>query len=97
MNKPITHACDRCGQPLPAGALRFVARIQVYAAPDAVPIEPQDLEGDPGKEWERLLRQCEGLSEQDLMQDVWVEKRFDLCRRCQREYLRNPLPPREGS
>ena len=31
------------------------------------------------------------MTEEELMQDVYVDFQFDLCRPCQRAYIKNPL------
>jgi hypothetical protein len=87
----FTHICDRCGQPMEKNQLRYVAKIQVFAAADTLEITAEDLLKDPGDEIARLMRQCEDMTEEELMRDVFVELQFDLCRPCQRAYLANPL------
>jgi hypothetical protein len=88
----ITHICDRCGRPIEKGELRYTAKIQVYAAADPLELNPENLQADARSEIERLLRQCEALTEEELMRDVYVDFKFDLCRRCQKTYIANPLP-----
>jgi hypothetical protein len=88
----ITHICDRCGKPIEKGALRYIARIQVYAASEPLEITLDDLRRDHREETDTLLRQCAGMTEEELMRDVYVEFQFDLCRACQRAYLAEPLP-----
>jgi hypothetical protein len=87
----ISHLCDRCGRPIEQGELRYVAKVQVFAAADTLEITPEDLATDRRDEIASLLRQCGGLTEEELMRDVFVEMQFDLCRRCQRAYLAAPL------
>jgi len=87
----ITHLCDRCGKAIEHDQVRYIAKIQVFAAADPLTITPEDLFGDHGSEMERILRQCDELSEEDLMRDVHVEFQFDLCRACQKVYVLNPL------
>jgi hypothetical protein len=89
----ITRICDRCGLPIMEGELRYVARIQVFAAYDPLEISFDDLRRDHTNEIEQLLEVCEGLTEEELTRDVYVEHRFDLCRPCQQTYIANPLPP----
>lgn len=89
----IHFLCDRCGKPIEKGELRYVVRIQVRAAADPLEITFEDLMTDHTPEISALLRQCEGLTEEELMRDVHVEMQFDLCRACQRAYLANPMPP----
>lgn len=93
MTPRFTHVCDRCGRPLEAGETRYIARIEVYAAPSNIEIPAEELERDRSEEIAGLMRQCEGMSEEELMRDVHVEFRYDLCRPCQRDYIRAPLPP----
>ena len=92
----ITHICDRCGRPIQQGQLRYIAKIQVFAAADTLEITLEDLLRDSRREIERLLQQCEEMSEEDLMRDVFVQFHFDLCRACQKAYLANPLPVQNG-
>lgn len=88
--------CDRCGQPIEEGALRYTAKIQVYAAYDPLEITFDDLKRDYSDEIKRILVQCQDLSEEELMRDVFVEFQFDLCRPCQRAYIKDPLPASNG-
>jgi hypothetical protein len=87
----ITHLCDRCGRPLETGEARYVARFEVFAAADPLEVTAADLAADTRGAMEALLERCAGLTEDELMQDVHVAFQFDLCQRCQRAYLANPL------
>ena len=71
--------------------MRYVAKVQVFAAGDILEISLDDLMEDPTARMQRLLEQCARLTEEELMRDVFVEMQFDLCRRCQRAYLANPM------
>jgi hypothetical protein len=85
------HICDRCRRPIAPEELRYIAKIQVFAAPELLEISPEDLLRTHSEEIDRLLRQCERLSEEELMRDVYVEFQFNLCRACQQAYLADPL------
>ena len=87
----ITHICDRCGRPLEQGQLRYIARIEVLAAADPLEITLDDLLRDSRREMDALLEQCEQLTEEELMSDVYVRFVFDLCRTCQKAYVTDPL------
>ncbi len=87
----ITHICDRCGRPMEERELRYVARIEVYAAANPLQISAEELLVDTRQQMDELVEQCRALSEEELMRDVHVAFKFDLCRRCQRAYLNNPL------
>jgi hypothetical protein len=92
MSNPVTHLCDRCGQPMEKGQLRYTVKIQVFAAYDELEISGKDLLKDHRKEIERLIEQTRNLTEEELMREVYVEMQFDLCRACQGEYLKQPIP-----
>ena len=87
----ITHICDRCGKPIEKDELRYIAKIEVFAAADPLAITVEDLFTDHRPEIDRLLSACEKLSEEELMRDVHVQYQFDLCRECQKIYVRDPL------
>ena len=87
-----THAYDRCGRPLGKDETRFIAKIQVYAETGPIEITEEDLAEDQTKAIESASERAESMSEEEMMKDVFVEMKFDLCRPCQREYLESPLP-----
>jgi hypothetical protein len=96
MNKHVLNRiCDRCGRPILQGELRYLAKIEIYAAYDPLEITAEDLARDTSRELEQLLRQCEQLTEAELMRDVHVAYQFDLCRGCQQRLVQDPLgaPP----
>ncbi len=88
----VNRICDRCGKAIQKNELRYVAKIQVYAAYDPLEITFSDLMRDHTGEINQLLQQCEGLTEEELMRDVHVQFQFDLCRACQKAYVAAPLP-----
>ncbi len=92
MSAPFTHLCDRCGCPIEEQELRYIVEIQVYAAPTPIRITEADLQ-DADSALEKTLRQCKEKSPEDHMDDVHKAFRKDLCRRCQQEYIRDPIPP----
>ena len=92
-----TRLCDRCGQLIEGGALRYIAKIQVYAAYDPLNIDFEDMTRDHTNEIQEILKRCEDLTEEELMQDVYVDFQFDLCATCQRSYIKEPLPAAEGA
>ncbi len=87
----ISRICDRCGQPIEPGSLRYTAKIQVFAAYDPLDITFEDLSKDHAGEIQRIIEECKDLTEEELMKDVYVDFAFDLCRPCQRAYIKDPL------
>lgn len=88
----VTRVCDRCGQPIPEGGLRYTAKIQVFAAYDPLEITFEDLARDRSEEIGKILQDCSTLSEEELMKDVYASFEFDLCPACQKAYIKKPLP-----
>ncbi|MFH0952794.1 MAG: hypothetical protein V1873_00535 [Verrucomicrobiota bacterium] len=88
----ITRVCDRCGQPIEEGGLRYEAKIQVFAAYDPLEISFEDLAADHTEEIRQIIEKCGDLTEEELMKDVYLDFHFDLCRPCQRAYIKDPLP-----
>jgi len=55
-------------------------------------ITDQDLAKDIRAEIARLFRQLDGISEEEVQNEVYRQFEFDLCATCQRKYVRQPLP-----
>lgn len=83
--------CDRCGKSIGKKAVRYIAKIQVYAAYDPLEITGKDLRRDHTKDIQKILKQCETMTEEELMSGVYVDFEFNLCRSCQEIYISNPL------
>ena len=85
-------ACDMCGKALLVDEdVRYVVKIEVYAAYDPMELTQQDLEKDRRRELEALLEKARNMSEEELQDSVYRELEFHLCPACQRRYLKNPL------
>ena len=89
-------ACDRCGRSLLAFEdVRYKLEIKVYAAYDPLELTKQALEEtDHDAEIKRLIEVLEKRDPEELEAEVHKELSFDLCLRCQKEYLKDPLPRR---
>ena len=82
--------CDRCGNGL---LLDAPVRIEVKSAYDPLELTDEDLK----KASETLKEAAEAvrsLSADEAMDEVYREFRFDLCRTCQKAFLKSPLGPR---
>lgn len=85
-------SCDLCGQELHAGEdLRYVVKMEVYAAYDPLEITEEDLDQDHMEEISKLLDQMENMDAQDLEDDVFKSFRFDLCPDCRAKFVKDPL------
>jgi hypothetical protein len=91
-------ACDRCGRSLLAFEdVRYKLEIKVYAAYDTLELTKRDLEErDHDAEIQRLIELAAKRDPAELEAEVFKELAFDLCLRCQKEFLEDPLPPRRG-
>ncbi len=87
----IHYTCDGCQRPLdPEQDLRYVVRMEVYAAMD--PLE-DDLDDDRDhlQEIQDILERMEDADDERIGDDVYQQVRFDLCCECRRKFIRNPL------
>ncbi len=85
-------SCDSCG----AGLLieedvRYLVKIEVFAAYDPMEISRDDLARDTRKEMNRLLEKMKHMDPQELEDQVYTNFQYDLCPQCQRAYIRDPL------
>lgn len=89
----VHYTCDMCGKPLPTDEdTRYVVKIEVYTACDAMEMDDDDIDEEIWgieEEDERL----EGTSHPDASVEHGEYKtfRFDLCSRCHKKYLQDPL------
>ena len=89
--------CDICGKVLLADEdVRYIARIEVFAAYDPLELTAADVAEDRRGEIEELLKRLEGADERELQDQVYRQFVFDLCPGCQRKYLSDPLGVRQA-
>lgn len=90
-------ACDRCGRSLLVFEdVRYEVVIRVTAAYDPMELDLDDVaQADVSAELRRLAAAVGKKTAQELEDEIWKELKFDLCGRCQREYLKDPLPRRQ--
>ena len=85
------YICDMCGGRIERKELRYVLKMNIFAAYDTLEIELTDLEKDYEDEIGKLIEKMEGMDPKQLEEDVFKQFTFDLCRRCQQKLIRNPL------
>jgi hypothetical protein len=85
--------CDRCGRDLLAAPVRYVARIELFAAYDPPEVTAADLGRDLEAEMRELLNRIaeDRRSGEEIEKDVYEELRLDLCAECRREFARDPF------
>ena len=84
--------CDRCGEGLLLESdVRYVVRIEVFAAYDPLELSREDLDRDHAGEMKALLERMKTMSADDLQSQVYRKFQYDLCPSCQRVYLGDPM------
>jgi hypothetical protein len=83
--------CRRCGTVLQSGT-GHLYRITIEAVADPTPptLSAEDLAGDLEQQIRRLLKQLEGVSEQQALDQVYRRLTFSLCVPCYRKWIDNP-------
>ncbi len=85
--------CHRCGALMQEkGPLFFMVNIEAYPLPDMLPMDPRDIEGDLKSYIEQLMDEMRGLSEQELLDQVYRRLSILLCPICYHQWIENPTP-----
>jgi hypothetical protein len=88
----IHYACDLCKRPLdPETDLRYVVKMEIYAAFDPIADEEEEDDRDHLQEIQDILERLEDAENDQIGDDVYQQMRFDLCPECRRKFLKNPL------
>ncbi len=87
----LHYTCDCCKRLInPERELRYVVRVEVYAALDAADDDGDD-ERDHLQEIQDILERLDDADDDQISDDVYHQKRFDLCGECRNRYVKNPL------
>jgi hypothetical protein len=85
-------ACARCGVELTPGKGDFyLVRIEAVADPTPPSFSEEDLQHDARAEIERLIDEMRGLSEQELVDQVYRRLILHLCGPCYRQWIEAPV------
>ena len=83
--------CDRCGNGLLLDApVRYEVRIEVKSAYDPLELTSEDL-ANAAAGLKDAIESAKNLSAEEAQDEVYREFRFDLCRTCQKAFLKAPL------
>ena len=83
--------CDRCGNGLLLDApVRYEVRIEVKSAYDPLELTSEDL-ANAAEGLKQAVDSAKTLSAEEAQDEVYRELRFDLCRTCQKAFLKAPL------
>ena len=86
----IHYTCDCCKRRINAAdELRYIVRLEVYAALDPLEDEADD-DRDHLQEIQDVLERMDDPDD-DVCDEVYQQKKYDLCSECRQRYLKNPL------
>jgi len=85
-------SCDACDATLLIDEdVRYIVKIEVFAAYDPLEITRGDLARDGETEMALLLETMKSMDPTELEDGVYRRFQVDLCPRCQKRYLKDPL------
>lgn len=88
----IHYCCDVCQRTIDSeNELRYVVRMEVYAALDSSADEEDPGDRDHLEEIQDILQRVEDHESDRIGSDVYQQLRFDLCPECRVRFLNNPL------
>jgi len=87
----IHYSCDCCKRELDPDDLRYVVKMEVYAAIDPSAMYDQDDDRDHLQEIQEILQRAEDAADPQIGTDVYEQLRFDLCTECRKKFVKNPL------
>jgi hypothetical protein len=87
----IHYSCDCCKRTLDSEDLRYVVKMEVYAAIDPASMDDMDDDRDHLQEIQEILQRCNDAVDPQIGSDVYEQLRFDLCPECRKKFLKNPL------
>lgn len=87
----IHYTCDCCKRSLdPQNEMRYVVRLEVYAALDPVEEDTSD-DRDHLQEIQDILESLDDMDDREISDEVYHHVRFDLCSDCRQRFVKNPL------
>ena len=88
----IRYSCDLCKRDLdPEDDLRYVVKMEVYAAFDPAANIDEDDDRDHLQETQDILERMDDAESDQVGDDVYQQLRFDLCPECRKKFVKNPL------
>jgi len=87
----IHYSCDCCKRVLDPEDLRYVVKMEVYAAFDPSAMNELDDDRDHLQEIQQILQRNEEADDPLIGNEVYEHLRFDLCSECRKKFVKNPL------
>lgn len=85
------YRCDGCAREMKRGDLRYRVTIDVRAAYDELVVGLMDLVRDHRADMEALIERMKDKDPREIEESVYKNFKLDLCPRCQRAYVKEPL------
>lgn len=86
------YQCDICHRTLKPSELRYHIKIEVTAIYEQNEIHLADLIRNHMDEITKLIQKMEQCTADELEEQIYKQFNFDLCPKCQKLYLSQPLP-----
>lgn len=83
--------CYLCGRRLNKEQLRYIIKIQTYAAYDTLEVTIYDLLRDYQAEIEKLLDEINRRDAKELEEQIFKNFEFCMCKVCRDEYIKDPV------
>ena len=88
----IQYSCDCCKRLIdPQDDLRYVVRMEVYAAMDTGDSDDCEDDRDYLAEVQEIIQRGDDVESDRIGDDIYQQLRFDLCPECRRKFLKNPI------
>ena len=88
----LRYRCDLCHRDLdPEEDLRYVVKMEVYAAFDPMANEEESDDRNHLQEIQDILEQLDDADSDQIGADVYRQLRYDLCPDCHKKFVKNPL------
>jgi len=71
--------------------VRYVTKVEVYAAYDPLEITEEDLRRATKEKWSELIDAVRDADPKELEAQVHQVFRFDLCPECRARYVKDPI------
>jgi hypothetical protein len=88
---PSDFMCHRCGRTLTPGTGSFyIVRVEAFADPTPPAVDDDEASAATIAEYEMLLARMAGMSERELMDQVYRRLTLTLCTPCYQEWIERP-------
>lgn len=88
----IHFTCDRCKRVIDADQeLRYVVKMEIEAVMDPIHDDEPEDDRDHLHEIDEILERIDGCDDENLGDDIYHKRRYDLCPHCFRKFNANPL------